>query len=180
MLIWLGKQYLGQSEKHELSGPAGGPISQEHTLNDSAKDKFISAIDRFAAQQGTAGDIHAAAFTFPMRINPRILLATPMGVGASNTYGMLVVMRNNIASSSLEAHCTNITHRAAKVGLNNNIIRFAAAIGDDFVATNGSKFILSKSYPWGEPTIMPVTEFDASAIQYQYQYQYQYHYFRPC
>ncbi len=22
MLIWLGKQYLGQSEKHELSGPA--------------------------------------------------------------------------------------------------------------------------------------------------------------
>jgi hypothetical protein len=34
MLIWLGKQYLGQSEKHELSGPAGGPINQEHTLND--------------------------------------------------------------------------------------------------------------------------------------------------
>jgi hypothetical protein len=28
---------------------------------------------------------------------------TPMGVGASNTYGMLVVMRNNIASSSLKA-----------------------------------------------------------------------------
>jgi hypothetical protein len=103
MLIWLGKQYLGQSEKHELSGPAGGPISQEHTLNDSAKDKFISAIDRFAARQGTAGDIHAAAFTFPISINPGILLATPMGVGASNTYGMLVVMRNNIASSSLKA-----------------------------------------------------------------------------
>ena len=28
MLIWLGKQYLGQSDKtqHELSGPDGGPI----------------------------------------------------------------------------------------------------------------------------------------------------------
>lgn len=28
MLIWLGKQYLGQSDKtqHELSGPGGGPI----------------------------------------------------------------------------------------------------------------------------------------------------------
>jgi hypothetical protein len=49
MLIWLGKQYLGQSEKHELSGPAGGPINQEHALNDSAKDKFISATDRLAA-----------------------------------------------------------------------------------------------------------------------------------
>ena len=38
MLIWLGKQYLGQSEKHELSGPAGGPINQEHSLNVSNKD----------------------------------------------------------------------------------------------------------------------------------------------
>ena len=34
MLILLGKQHLGQSEKHELSGPAGEPINQEHTLND--------------------------------------------------------------------------------------------------------------------------------------------------
>ena len=39
MLIWLGKQYLGQSEKHELSGPEGMPvIPQEHTLNVSNKD----------------------------------------------------------------------------------------------------------------------------------------------
>ena len=34
MLIWLGKQYLGQSEKHELCGPAGGPINHEHIIND--------------------------------------------------------------------------------------------------------------------------------------------------
>ncbi len=37
ILIWLDKQCLGQSEKHELSGPADGPINQEHTLNDSAQ-----------------------------------------------------------------------------------------------------------------------------------------------
>ncbi len=26
MLVWLGKQYLGQREKNELSGPDGGPL----------------------------------------------------------------------------------------------------------------------------------------------------------
>jgi hypothetical protein len=26
MLIWLGKQYLGQSDKQEVSGPDGGPL----------------------------------------------------------------------------------------------------------------------------------------------------------
>jgi hypothetical protein len=29
MLIWLGKQYLGQRDKHEVSGPDGGPIQHE-------------------------------------------------------------------------------------------------------------------------------------------------------
>lgn len=29
MLIWLGKQYLNQAEKHELSGKGGGPITQK-------------------------------------------------------------------------------------------------------------------------------------------------------
>ena len=28
MQIWLGKQYLGQSDKQEQSGPNGGPIQQ--------------------------------------------------------------------------------------------------------------------------------------------------------
>ena len=32
MLIWLGKQYLGQSEKQEISGAAGGPIKTEKTV----------------------------------------------------------------------------------------------------------------------------------------------------
>jgi hypothetical protein len=26
MLIWLGKNMLGQSDRHELGGPGGGPI----------------------------------------------------------------------------------------------------------------------------------------------------------
>ena len=28
MQMWLGKQYLGQSDKQEQSGPDGGPIQQ--------------------------------------------------------------------------------------------------------------------------------------------------------
>lgn len=30
MLIWLGKQYLGQTEKHEVSGPGGLPVPIEY------------------------------------------------------------------------------------------------------------------------------------------------------
>jgi hypothetical protein len=33
MLIWLGKQYLGQAEKHELSGPGGAPIKTNSTIS---------------------------------------------------------------------------------------------------------------------------------------------------
>lgn len=38
MMIWLGKQILGQRDKHEISGPDGGPVrieairEQVHTL----------------------------------------------------------------------------------------------------------------------------------------------------
>jgi hypothetical protein len=28
MLIWLSKQYLGQADKQEQSGPNGGPLQQ--------------------------------------------------------------------------------------------------------------------------------------------------------
>jgi hypothetical protein len=28
MQIWLGKQYLGQSDKQEQSGPNGGPVER--------------------------------------------------------------------------------------------------------------------------------------------------------
>lgn len=33
MLIWLGKQVLGQRDKHEHSGPDGGPIKTEQTID---------------------------------------------------------------------------------------------------------------------------------------------------
>jgi len=44
MLIWLGKQYLGQSDKQqqEITGPKGGPIKfvtfAEHRRNDETDD----------------------------------------------------------------------------------------------------------------------------------------------
>jgi len=32
MLIWLGKQYLGQTDKQEVGGEGGGPIQNERGL----------------------------------------------------------------------------------------------------------------------------------------------------
>ncbi len=32
MLVWLGKQYLGQAEKHELSGAGGNPIRTDQRV----------------------------------------------------------------------------------------------------------------------------------------------------
>jgi hypothetical protein len=31
MLIWLGKQYMGQRDKNELTGADGGPMEHDHT-----------------------------------------------------------------------------------------------------------------------------------------------------
>lgn len=39
MLIWLGKQYLGQRDKQELTGKDGGPIEQTVELDLSEKLK---------------------------------------------------------------------------------------------------------------------------------------------
>lgn len=48
LLIWLGKQYLGQKDKsqHELSGPDGKPIQTEKksTLPDDQLDARIAAL----------------------------------------------------------------------------------------------------------------------------------------
>lgn len=52
MLIWLGKQYLGQADKQEIAGKDGGPI--EHRID--AKDKLISAINRIATRDGASKD----------------------------------------------------------------------------------------------------------------------------
>ncbi len=32
MLVWLGKNMLGQKDKSEISGPDGGPIKSEHKI----------------------------------------------------------------------------------------------------------------------------------------------------
>lgn len=48
MLIWLGKQYLKQTDKQEVMGKGGGPI--EHSIN--AKDKLTRAISSIAARGG--------------------------------------------------------------------------------------------------------------------------------
>jgi len=37
MLIWLGKQYLGQTEKTELSGPGGLPVPIEYVRHEEKK-----------------------------------------------------------------------------------------------------------------------------------------------
>ncbi len=41
MLIWMGKQLLGQKDKQELSGPNGGPIE---TRNVDARERVLSRI----------------------------------------------------------------------------------------------------------------------------------------
>jgi hypothetical protein len=33
MLVWLGKQYLGQTDKHELAGVGGGPIKTDQRIS---------------------------------------------------------------------------------------------------------------------------------------------------
>ena len=46
MLIWLGKQYLGQRDKssHELSGPDGKPIETRSGLTDEQLDAHIERL----------------------------------------------------------------------------------------------------------------------------------------
>ncbi len=52
MLIWLGKQYLGQVDKTEIANPTGESFRVEH----DAKGKLISAINRLAVRAGEAKD----------------------------------------------------------------------------------------------------------------------------
>jgi hypothetical protein len=46
MLIWLGKQQLGQRDSLELSGPNGGPIQHEHIKFDALTDEQLSDLER--------------------------------------------------------------------------------------------------------------------------------------
>jgi len=53
MLIWLGKQTLGQKDKleHELSGPDGGPITtQEQEISEEALEKYEQSLERIISR----------------------------------------------------------------------------------------------------------------------------------
>ncbi len=52
MLIWLGKQLLGQSDKvsTEVSGPGGNAVKVD--VGDSARQRLIDRINRIAERQG--------------------------------------------------------------------------------------------------------------------------------
>ncbi len=56
MLIWMGKQLLGQKDKQEFSGPGGGPI--EVSLSD-ARERVLSRIAQMSepgpAPKGSGG-----------------------------------------------------------------------------------------------------------------------------
>jgi len=55
MLIWLGKQWLGQKDKQdlELSGPDGGPIqTQTRELTDEMLVKHEESLKRIASRYG--------------------------------------------------------------------------------------------------------------------------------
>ena len=51
MLVWLGKQYLGQRDKTELSGPDGGPIQHAHDLPDDVLAKIITEGEKKGARK---------------------------------------------------------------------------------------------------------------------------------
>ncbi len=51
MLIWLGKQYLGQRDRQEVMGKDGGPI--EHSV--SARGKLSDLLTAAARRGATAG-----------------------------------------------------------------------------------------------------------------------------
>jgi predicted metal-dependent hydrolase len=62
MLIWLGKQFLGQSDKTQLSGKDDGPIKHQHSVTnltdeqlDAEIEKLIGPITRTAGTTGSSG-----------------------------------------------------------------------------------------------------------------------------
>jgi hypothetical protein len=53
MLIWLGKQYLNQAEKHEVSGSGGGPIGFSNNLDLSKlTNQELALLDRIGVKLG--------------------------------------------------------------------------------------------------------------------------------
>ena len=57
MLIWLGKQLLGQRDNLELSGPGAGPIKHEHG---TAIATLESELARLSERERAPGDLPSA------------------------------------------------------------------------------------------------------------------------
>lgn len=56
MLIWLGKQWLGQSDKTQLTGKDDGPIKHEHDLSGLTDEQLEAEIANLrTAEAKTAG-----------------------------------------------------------------------------------------------------------------------------
>jgi hypothetical protein len=47
MMIWLGKQILGQQDKYEHTGPDGGPIQ---VSNVAAGEEFMGRVEKLIAR----------------------------------------------------------------------------------------------------------------------------------
>ena len=45
MLVWLGKNLLGQTDRHELTGPAGGPIQVENVDLTKLSDEELKQLE---------------------------------------------------------------------------------------------------------------------------------------
>ncbi len=56
MLVWLGKNVLGQKDNLELSGPAGGPIETNVTLD--PHERLLGKL-RGLAPSGDAGEVNS-------------------------------------------------------------------------------------------------------------------------
>ena len=59
MLIWLGKQLLGQRDNLELSGPHGGPIEHSHIDAISAFEGELARIEARESAPGALSEIGA-------------------------------------------------------------------------------------------------------------------------
>jgi hypothetical protein len=59
MLIWLGKQLLGQNDRHELTGADGGPIQHEQVdlrrLSDAELAQLEELVEKAHAEVSNAG-----------------------------------------------------------------------------------------------------------------------------
>ncbi len=56
MQIWLGKQYLGQSDKQEIAGKDGGPIETKATVKlETLSDKELDDLERIVRKATEPG-----------------------------------------------------------------------------------------------------------------------------